>query len=180
MDWSKAKTILIIALLITNMILGGYCVADIIQDRNAELLLAKNAEKYLAERGIEFNVNAPKVPQRLPVAFVRFASEDAGKLGEKIKTSYKGIPVEGEAPDGYVVVIESLGKSKGRLISSSKALLELVSRSDAADISRITEIRLVYRVDNMDYASKSVRDTAMPCWCFETDAGSFYVTAYDE
>lgn len=169
MDWSKAKTIIIIALLITNLILGGFLVNDHMRDVNTEKEAAASAESYLAERGITLSCRIPASATRLPVLFVDFEEEAAKK-----DLFYKGYPLCISGESEIQAASLHAGDVKAKVCGAAAAVIRAVVQNDA--IREIREIRLVYWVDRSGY-TEAGEDTAFPAWYIDTDAGTFYIEA---
>lgn len=85
MDWSKAKSILIIALLITNSILFGFNLYNhnTTKDTTSSKSFAKETTNLLLEKGIKINSYIPKSRSKLPTLRVEFETYDAEDLNDK-------------------------------------------------------------------------------------------------
>ena len=68
MDWAKAKTILIIALLAICLLLGGILVARAANEKAMDAAAADSALEYLELQGISFNCDMPENRPSLPVS----------------------------------------------------------------------------------------------------------------
>jgi len=98
MDWSKAKNILIIAFIVTNMLLVLHLGKDIYVGRDIQIISDKyiqDVENHLAENGIKVKGNIPREILSLPVLMVKyqyFQPEEAaeGLLGEGYRLLKKG------------------------------------------------------------------------------------------
>ena len=122
MDWSKAKTILIAALLITNLILGGFYLKKHSETEHAEETAVRNAVAYAQKMNIRFPEILPKSVDRLPVLFVSFRSEADPQIH-----SYKGYSVEAPGLAETEVIPEEEGEASGRLITVSSAILKFLN-----------------------------------------------------
>ena len=122
MDWSKAKTILIAALLITNLILGGFYLKKHSETEHAEETAVRNAVAYAQKMNIRFPEILPKSVDRLPVLFVSFCSEADPQIH-----SYKGYSVEAPGLAETEVIPEEEGEASGRLITVSSAILKFLN-----------------------------------------------------
>ena len=168
MDWSKAKNILIIALLTTNLVLGFFYLGGISESsKNAEKF-AEDMVEYLEQRGGSVECPLPLYGKKLPVLFVSF-SKDAPE------NSYKGIPVESESESA---VVESAGEAKAKIRPCAEAVLDLISE-DSVNIEGlvISGAKLVYWTEH-SASAVSGQDTAFPSWRIETNEGVYHVTAY--
>ena len=170
MDWSKAKTILIIALLITNLVIGGFYIQAFRQESFALQSAAQSVTEYLAEEGVSITAQIPTKPLKLPVLFVNF--ENSGNAVEE----YKGYPIAVSGANNAVATSASSGKVKGSVSSASSAILKTIKLNPK--IMAITNIELVYWVDRSTY-SQYGEDTAFPAWKIYTDKGEYYVEALE-
>ena len=170
MDWSKAKNILIIALVITNLILGTYFFNEQKKDSIWSDDYTEDVAEYLAMQGVAVSCDLPVEKKKLPVIFVSFSRDSA-------ECSYKGIPVESEIDNA---VFESAGKATAKMIPSAKAVMNLISQEDiSTDGLEILDVQLVYWTEH-NGSSSSGQDTAFPSWKIQTNAGKYYITAYYE
>lgn len=85
MDWTKAKSILIVALLITNCILGGlyyyqYGGRDVAPETEIEATVS-----LLAGNGIHVDTVIPDKVKRMPVLFVKYDRTDEEKVEEVLR-----------------------------------------------------------------------------------------------
>ena len=180
MDWSKAKSILIIALVITNVIIASLYFGQLREERLQSEAAAKSAAEYVADRGAVLYCSIPTKDIKLPVLFVSF-SEDA-KAGE---LRYKNYPVE-ISGEGYGVPVSySTGEAEGSVASASSALVSFVSGFDMAsipsgDVLAISDISLVYWINRSGFSASAEEDTAVPAWKITTSGGVFYVNAFSE
>ena len=168
MDWSKAKTILIVALLITNLIVGGFYFSSFASEKNALEAAAQNTQALLAENGVALNCKIPVKPLRLPVAFINF--ESSGKAID----SYKGYALVITGEDNAVPVSSTAGESRGLVESASAAVIKTLKLNQ--DISSVDGIELVYQVDRSGY-NQLGEDTAFPAWAVTTNLGTYYIEA---
>lgn len=180
MDWTKAKNILIIALLVTNLIIGAAYYGSL-RARSAEWAVqAQNTEAYLQELGVALETPIPRTPVRMPVLFVRFEPPDPKAAGEPVY--HKGVRVEN--PGGSATVIPlARGDKRREVVSASYALLKYLAAMDslAQEPSAITGIELIYLVENAGYDPQISEDTAVPAWKLSLSGGQvFYVNAYGE
>jgi len=92
-DWSKAKNILIIAFIITNIFLI-YNIEKNLFDSGALSTLdeehIQSVEKILKERGIYLQTEIPKKILKMPVLNVAYENWDKQKIKEMIQKSPKG------------------------------------------------------------------------------------------
>lgn len=179
MDWYKAKTVLIIALLITCLILGGV----LLLRNRAELKADKDAAdavlEYLKNQGVSVNCDLPLERPSLPVLFVELMS---GNKDGEVLSEYKGLPVESNL-SGSVPVLSSEGDKKAKIRTAGSALLSACTEGEGGVGVRsikglsINSVKLVYYVGAQSEAV-GAKDTAIPCWKIETDRGSYYINAY--
>lgn len=85
MDWSKAKSILIIALLITNSILFGFNLYNhnLTKDSTSTKEFSEETTKLLEEKGIQIDSYIPKTRSKLPTLRVEFETYDSEDLNNK-------------------------------------------------------------------------------------------------
>ena len=177
MDWSKAKTIIIIALLITNVFMGSMYISEQKEDQKERELAAESAVRYAQERGVTVRAELPSELKKLPVLFVNLNYEGTGE-----HHNHKGIPVESSGDADAEIIPESEGETSGQLITSSNALIKLLDGFDGdipegLDIDRVS---LVYWVDMSLNTGYALEDTAVPAWKFESGADCYYIEAFAE
>ena len=177
MDWSKAKNILIIALLLTNLALGGFYFAKRSDaDRSAERA-AEYAAEYAQAEGLRLECELPAEAPKLPVLFVSVYYEEP----DAAVHSYKGIPVEADTQLDVELIPNQPGETAGSVISAADALLKLIQehgeelRDPAA---AIRSVELVYLIDEFDLNERTLEDTAVPAWKFSAGGRSFFIKAY--
>ena len=180
MDWTKSKNIMIIALLVTNLIIGLTYYSTIREKRKEWAVQARNTAVYLMEQGIELDVEIPDEPRKMSVLFVRFEPSDPevaeapvydGEiLVESTRTSLKVVPI-------------SRGENRREIMSASHALLRYLAVAEQQDRkpAGIKGIELIYLVDTAGYDREISEDTAIPAWKLSLgDGETFYVNAYGE
>ena len=177
MDWSKAKTIIIIALLITNLLMGGFYLSGYRGEMQERKLAAESAVQYAAQRGVTVSTELPVDLKKLPVLFVSFNYDGGRELH-----SHRGLPVEASGDLDAEIVPESEGDTNGLLIPASKALIKLLESTDGnipegLDIDRVS---LVYWVDTSLSGGYALEDTAIPAWKFESGTDCYYIEAFAE
>lgn len=176
MDWAKAKTILIIALLAICMILGGILAARAVNEKAADAAAADAALKYLEMQGISFNCDMPEKRPSLPVLFVHFNPAYLNRTN--ILTEYEGVGIVAGGQPGYVPELSSAGKAKAKVITASSAVLKALAEAGDPKGLEISSVELVYYVDPEGFDPDS-EDTAVPCWAVRTNRGTFYINAYN-
>lgn len=141
MDWSKAKTILIVALLFANAILGYFVFTDS-RALNASVGLSANikVEELLLRRGINLESELPKTPENIFSITVEFERNEPYDInsrffdgkgireisGEEIEEIFRGsesVKIE----NGKMLIYEN----SDRVISGSKDV-ELDTADDTA------------------------------------------------
>lgn len=168
MDWSKAKNILIIALLITNLVLGFFYLQGFSENKKNADSFTESLSEYIEQRGGSVECGLPVYGKKLPVLFVSFSKDAA-------ETSYKGIPVESESESA---VVESAGDAKAKIRPSAEAVLDMISDgSIQTEGLVISDVKLVYWTEHSAYVGGG-QDTAFPSWRIETNSGVYHVTAY--
>ena len=180
MDWTKAKNILIIALLVTNLIIGAAYLGTIREKEREWEEQARNTASYLAALGVPLEAEIPAKPVKMPVLFVRFEPLDPENVPEEV--DYQDIPVESTGGSAAVIPIAP-GDNRREVASASYALLKYLAAMDqqGREPSGIKEIGLVYLVDTAGYDEAISEDTAVPAWKLSlADGQAFYVNAYGE
>ena len=177
MDWSKAKTIIIVALLLTNLFMGSVYLSESKEAAQERRLAAESAVKYAAQKGVTVSAELPVDIRKLPVLFVSFDYS-----GSKEIHTHKGLPVEASGDFAAEIIPESAGDTNGQLITASEALIKLLdgsggSVSAGTDIDKVS---LVYWVDTSLSAEYALEDTAIPAWKFESGSDCYYIEAFAE
>ena len=174
MDWSKAKTILILALLIVCMVLSGILISRRVSENRANIRAIEDTKEYLKTIHAELNAEIPNNRPSLPVLFVEYDKSSEEEL------TYKTYKVFTASGDSKGLVLQSEGKEKAKVISASSALLKVVTEpTDYSGIINIKAIDLVYYIDVDTTKGESVgNDTAIPYWRIETNLGLRYINAY--
>lgn len=181
MDWTKAKTILIIALLVTNLIIG-YSYNEKIKEAEAQQVeQAISTKEFLEQKGIVVAVEIPTQVLKKPVLFVRFEPLAAGTQAGPVY--YEDVLVEASVYKDNAIIPIAYGETKRDVSSASYALLKSVAALLSEDNSQlsISDIELIYLVENANYGQEIREDTAVPTWKISTGSGeAFYVNAYGE
>jgi len=84
MDWTKAKNIMIISLLITNMILGGLIFHEYLKESDSRRSYLADTLELLSARGIDVDAEIPSDRIRMPVLSVRYDNLDKSLLQREI------------------------------------------------------------------------------------------------
>lgn len=180
MDWTKAKNILIIALLVTNLIIGLTYYAMIREKREEWAIQAQNTAAYLSELGVPLETDIPDKPLKMPVLFVRFEPSDPEAAIDPVYDN----DIRVESTLGSVTVIPiARGDNRREVVSASYALLKYLVAMEHQDRkpSGIEGIELIYLVDPYGYDGEISEDTAVPAWKLSLQDGqNFYVNAYGE
>lgn len=85
MDWSKAKNVLIVAFIITNILLAYVIQKDLPIKDNFQINNDKymeNVENYLLDRGIEVDLDIPNKNMTLPILMVRYKTFDMEEVAQ--------------------------------------------------------------------------------------------------
>jgi len=175
MDWSKAKTILIAALLITNVILGSFYFNEKNSAKKAEEKAAENAVAFAEGKGVSFETPLPESEEKLPVVFVRFQSSAQPQVQQ-----YRGLSVEAPTLSDTEVIPEKEGDNSGKLIPVSEAILRFIDsfENGVPEKMTVTGMELVYIVYGSADLGAALEDTAVPAWKFITSSGNYYVEAF--
>lgn len=175
MDWSKAKNIIIAALIAANLFLG-YTYFSQQTDLKAQ---ARDSARYTAEylelMGAQLNCSLPLEREKLPVVFVNME-----KSSDKVYETRDGKAIVVTGQEGFSAQPADYGDTRAQVISASDAV-----RRTAAGLSEgqlkglsIDSVRLVYLVDRMGLGTEQLRDTALPFWEIESNRGVFYQEAF--
>lgn len=127
MDWTKAKTFLIIALLITNIfLLVTYTLSNSDNETSEEELLRETIA-LLEEKNIYVKGELPSVYQKMPVLMVQYDRLDPDFLHQKLAEQ---IPMERESRSRKEIVkrVEAFLKDCG--IWSPNVILDKVEQQD--------------------------------------------------
>ncbi len=180
MDWYKAKTILIIALLVTCLILGGILGWQKISARKEDQEAAVSAVEFLEYQGVSFNCDIPLTRPKLPVLFVGFYPIYSSQLPKYEDISeYDKVRVEIENTMPYLPMLISSGEERAQVGTASSAVLKAAVDAENLKTLQINSINLVYYIDAQDINENS-RDTAIPSWKIETNQGVFYINAFEQ
>lgn len=175
MDWSKAKNIIIAALLVTNLAIGTFYISQLRNDAKAREASVEAACRYLESVGIDIEAEVPLKTRNLPVLFVNVSK------GQYEPVSWEGLPVE---VIGANIALSPLseGDLAGSTIGADRALLKLYSQlgeEEKAAGLKVEGVDLVYLLDVRNAVVAS-QDTAVPSWKISTSRGVYYIEAYSE
>jgi len=127
MDWTKAKTILIIALLITNIfLLVTYTLSNSDNETSEEELLRETIA-LLEEKNIYVKGELPSVYQKMPVLMVQYDRLDPDFLHQKLAEQ---IPMERESRSRKEIVKRAEAFLKDCGIWSPNVILDKVEQQD--------------------------------------------------
>ena len=177
MDWSKAKNIIIAALLVANLMIGGNLWKQYSAEQTQLRLAAEETVAFLEAAGMQIDAPLPGQEKKLPVLFLRL-HKDGEALTE---TQYKDYPIVVEG-SGISYEIAGTGQQAAQTITAAEALLKLYARLSAersVQGMRVEEIDLVYLL-SPEAASYAAQDTASPAWRIRVDGRTYYVDAYGE
>ena len=175
MDWSRAKNILIIALIICNLILTSVYVGQVKTEREKIADLTENAINYVEQKGINIDCAVPNQASDISVINLKFiAGDSAGALA---RTEFDGIPLEvvGLKSSSFIESIQKTGIELNVLPAYTALLKSLESVTEDID-----DLELVYLVDRSAYAGEAGEDTALPYWKLSSGGNSYYYAAYAE
>ena len=177
MDWSKAKNIIIAALLAANLLIGGNLLAQRASQQTQIRQATVDTVAFLQHEGMQIEAEVPQKTERLPVLFLRLL-----RAGEGAKdSSYKSYPVIVQGEDvGFEFAGE--GQQAAQTISAADALLRLYAELSAAGSVKgkcVESVDLVYLLSSGETAY-AAQDTAVPAWRIVVDGQPYYVNAYGE
>ncbi|MCF0151235.1 MAG: hypothetical protein HUJ80_07490 [Firmicutes bacterium] len=175
MDWSRAKYIIIAALVAANLFLGYMYVSQQTGEKARRQAAAEDTVRYMEYLGVELLCPLPSSAEKLPVVFVTMEKES----GEPYETK-DGYPIVVTGQDGYLAKPDSVGENRGSVLTASDALHRLIAELPADRLQglSVSSIRLLYLVDRTGLAADQKQDTAVPSWQVVTDRGIFYENAF--
>ncbi|NMA93329.1 MAG: hypothetical protein GX975_01560 [Clostridiales bacterium] len=177
MDWSKAKNLIIAALIVTNLLIGWQYLSMLHAEGARADKNIQSACEFLEEQGMKVSADIPVSSEKLPVLFVSIdrESEDADD-----EIEYKGRPLIVRGGKASVRLLEP-GQQAAWTISASEALLKLYAQlSQEGSFYSGMEVKsadLVYLLSLGDSQS-AAEDTAVPAWRIVTSGGTYYIDAY--
>lgn len=172
MDWAKAKTILILILLVVCLILGGILISRNLEEVHAAEASRVAAAEYLESIGVKLNVAIPKERPALEVLFLQHTESST-----QLKNGKYLVYSNAMSNIGYKITEH--GKSKAKVISASSALLQMATSLDSPKGLEIDQIELCYYVDNKEFKpAETNTDTAIPAWRIDSSNGVYYILAY--
>ena len=174
MDWSRAKSILIAALIVVNLILTGVYYN---QQRDKVLEIAASTDsaiEYLESKGIDVVCAVPKKTERVRVVTLRF--KEGAIPGGLARTVYEDLPIEvlGIRSSDYIEAIQETDIDIEVLPAYTALLKSLESVSGEID-----DLELIYLVDRTAYSGAG-QDTALPYWKVSSAGNSYYYAAFGE
>ncbi len=175
MDWSKAKNILIAALIAANIFLGFMYTQNMRADEELKARAAELTARYLESLGVSLDCALSAEEERLPVLFVEIEEGDGADDGP----AKDGLRVVLIGAEGQKAVPVRTGLNRGQVISASSAARRLVPRFSDEELKdlRVEGAELVYLVDRSGLESARGQDTAVPAWAFTTNRGLYYIEA---
>ena len=180
MDWSKAKTILIAAFLITDLILVALLVfpaarAEAGQEPADDAVLLA----VLARNNVFLETEIPQGRGEMPVLYVQPEDSDTEKMRELLgRRELDAAELEQGGFRG-----EDFSKKKQRTLSARDALLVFMhTENDRVDESRIIEeIKMVYWLGESEGDGAVIADTAIPAWKIVYNGGkTAHINAYEQ
>ena len=177
MDWSKAKNIIIAALLVVNLTIGGLLLQERASERSQLQQAAADTKVFLEAAGMQLDAEVPETAEKLPVLFVTL--DRSGE--ESSDEAYKGYPIIVQGRRVHFTVAGS-GQQSARTIPASEALLKLYARlSSAGSVEglHVEAVDMVYLLTT-DTTSYAAQDTAIPAWRIRVSGSTYYVNAYEE
>ena len=138
MDWSKAKSILIIALIITNSILFGFNIYN--QNTAKDLLnskkFVKETTELLNERGIKLDCRIPTYKDKLPTLRVEFETYNASNMNELFFEGRGSV----ESPNNSLTKISN-GDKLITIINDRRIRYENSDEKKVYDIKELSEAK---------------------------------------
>ena len=179
MDWNKAKSILIAALLATDLIIGGIYLGRVKRENEQLAGYAVSTAEYLQQQGIDVDCEIPTGQEKLPALELEF-SQGLVEAGFE-RTEYKGTALEFSGSRTEYIKEIKADKNRIELQPAAAALLRELPDLRGAGESSIKEIELIYFIDRSDYAGAAGEDTALPYWKIIGGSGkAYYCPAFTE
>lgn len=128
MDWSKAKNIIIVALLLMDVFLGGMYINQLMGDRSGnDEDLRTYIMNILDERGVEIKCDLPDKPGSMKSLSVRYNNMETSDVQKQIDAA---IPLDGahQSEDSYRKAADTFLKSCG--LEGDDAVFDEVSRRE--------------------------------------------------
>jgi hypothetical protein len=108
MDWTKAKNILIVALLVTNLVL--LCAYVLRENRRADADDDATLRRILTEYNVFLETEMPKQPAPMPVLYVQPETEDSARVAKALAEQKPILNADRETVlDAANTVLESCG-----------------------------------------------------------------------
>ena len=118
MDWSKAKNILIAALIAANLFIGAKYWQVRTAGEEARVRSAFLTGEYLQSLGVDLQCELSADETRLPVLFVEIEPEDASTQDPVTRDGTRVVLI---GSSGQRAVPKSFGDNKGLVVSASSA-----------------------------------------------------------
>lgn len=135
MDWSKAKTILIVALIVTNIFLAYFLFGEQTPGNAAyDPEFLEETEDLLGRNGIILEASVPMETEQLYNLIVEYEEMEPAKLGER----YFNTETEIDGSEGAVVEIESADESIS-IINNKLLIYENTGESAGNSISNLDQ-----------------------------------------
>ncbi len=141
MDWSKAKTILIIALLLTNFLLGYVLFFNENQvDATIKDDFIENTIQLLKGKSIEVNTEIPTITEDLFGLVVEYEIQDPINLNNNFFKGQGNIEVKGEGLQVVSYLDETITILNDKLViyeaNPKEKIYSISSKEEAANIAR--------------------------------------------
>lgn len=157
MDWSKAKTILIVSFLITNILLGVFVVSsDNMEDATLSEDFKRDVISMLNEKDIELNTQLPTINPSLPPIIVEYEQLKAVKINEDFFQSKGDIILRGNSSQivyGREVIEIKNNKILSYKNNSEDIKYENLNKEKVEDIVKIFISNKNLDRDNMELTS---------------------------
>lgn len=177
MDWSKAKNLIIAALIATNLLIGWQYLSMLHAEGARVEENIQAACEFLEEKGMKVSTDISVYSEKLPVLFVSIDKEGETAEGE---IEYNGRPLIVRGAKASVKLLEP-GQQAAWTISASEALLKLYAKlKQEGSFYKGLEVEsadLVYLL-NLGDSQGAAEDTAVPAWRIVTTRGTYYIDGY--
>ncbi len=135
MDWSKAKTILIVALIVTNIFLAYFLFGEQTPGNAAyDPEFLEETEELLGRNGIILEASVPMEAEQLYNLIVEYEEMEPNMLGER----YFNTETDIDGTEGAVVEIESVDESIS-IINNKLLIYENTGEPAGNDISNLDQ-----------------------------------------
>ncbi len=129
MDWTKAKNILIIALVITNLVLI-YFIVDAYSDKEDQGKILQETIDYLEDHGVVIDIDVPEKSRRMSTLTVKYRTSDQEEVSKALE-GLEGIE-DSEPSREQVVELADAALRAVDMMSENVQLDEAIQNDDGS------------------------------------------------